>query len=118
MRISDWSSDVCSSDLCDHLLPRKSRLCPLCSKLSFRRCGGKVESFPEGYEGAAEGGSVGVDTIPTSRYVDSHDDDESPFLPIRRATRRRRTWPPGGGQDERRVGTEGVCTCRDRWSPD
>src|SRR3546814_10461233 len=96
MRISDWSSDVCSSDLCDHLLPRNSRLCPLCSKLSFRRCGGKVESFPDGYEGAAEGGSVGVDNIPTSRYVDSHDDDESPFLPLRSEPRSRRPLPLGG----------------------
>src|SRR3546814_9628432 len=80
LRISDWSSDVCSSDLNlrlridqppAHPGPRRDRV----EDEGFARLGGK----------AIGGRRVGRSQI--------------------------------GSSDERRVGKEGVRTCRSRWSP-
>src|SRR3546814_17226892 len=106
MRISDWSSDVCSSDLRGILDQR-----------TFRH--GEAAGA-----GAADGDVAGAAAVPAAAVRDDH-----------------LTAIPGhqhgavaGGQpaeaeagvvaavaldrsEERRVGKEGVSTCRSRWSP-
>src|SRR3546814_21035980 len=76
MRISDWSSDVCSSDL-GHVPFLDTQAC---------------ERF-EAIWLDAERGRAGQDMLPERHAV------------------------IGGRSEERRVGKEGVCTCRSRWSP-
>src|SRR3546814_3263069 len=91
MRISDWSSDVCSSDL----LKRAKNL-PQTGFPSLR--------------------SVKPDRLLESAYVPNPDPHCARwrvalvvhFRPCPRAARR---------QEERRVGKECVRTCRSRWAP-
>src|SRR3546814_3445796 len=89
MRISDWSSDVCSSDLgieqavnldqkgvkqcpeCTATVPAQSPDCPIC-----------------GFE-----------------------------LPAPEEEQQQKKCPECGRSEERRVGKECVSTCRSRWSP-
>src|SRR3546814_10204696 len=82
MRMSDWSSDVCSSDLWQDRLRKPAR----------RHARGRSQR--------ALRGPRGNDHAVASRRK-PHD---------LRATARFRS-------EERRVGTEGVSTCRSRWSP-
>src|SRR3546814_18047004 len=95
MRISDWSSDVCSSDLPERADFRGARI-----------QGGRVAQARYAVAGVlpgmAGGGAVLGDLV----------------------ERRARTGRPAGAQvemgvrsEERRVGTECVSTCRSRWSP-
>src|SRR3546814_8998521 len=95
MRISDWSSDVCSSDLEMNL------------KLFGQRNGGRyVEHNVDGllrgdFKTRMEGLAIGVQNSLISP-------DEARALENR---------PAKGRSEERRVGKEGVSTCRSRWSP-
>src|SRR3546814_18617206 len=95
MRISDWSSDVCSS-----YLPSQPH-----SRLGF-----PIDQLrPEHL--------AGVDGL----HV--HNLCEQDFLPLERtwAAIESRVMPHVGGlkwrSEERRVGKECVSTCRSRWSP-
>src|SRR3546814_11152342 len=93
MRISDWSSDVCSSDLL-YLGERVERV-------SLGR-----ESTPESTDGVAIGA---LDPVR----------DAIPLLPRQRCVRRDGAVlvrSPGHRRSEGRlVGTECVSTCRSRW---
>src|SRR3546814_15967844 len=121
MRISDWSSDVCSSDLLLHrgFLARDDALLD--------------EGAADGIEGMAVGAgkahplhaAVGEDDA--ARALDMEEEG------IHRVSRPGKLEPaPGEGprldllagqighqarSEERRVGTECVRTCRSRWSP-
>src|SRR3546814_3449227 len=93
MRISDWSSDVCSSDL-DHVarpieaaVPFVGRQRPLGNTI-LRRIVAIVEKVTLV--------KPGDDRETADTLVDLHQRDRS---------------------EERRVGKEGVSTCRSRWSP-
>src|SRR3546814_1646644 len=88
-RISDWSSDVCSSDL----LAAHGQ--PADAALDHR--GGQASAF----------GQL-IDQGLRHRLDCAVDEDEI----IRSAGR-----PAGGRSEERRVGKECVSTCRYRWSP-
>src|SRR3546814_15789369 len=100
MRISDWSSDVCSSDLdaryasicAGRALGRAGRL--------FARAGRRRRVDPRG---AADGLS-GRRAEPA--YGDRH-----------QRARGRRQCRDGPRTEERRVGKESVSKCRSRWSP-
>src|SRR3546814_18010349 len=124
MRISDWSSDVCSSDLrsllgfqhaSDFTRPTADDAAPdpggtHCSVAALRR-GRAVAAGPK------------CPPVDTGRQSDR---DFGPIVSCRNAT-------PAGGSDSEgrsagpsgidhrsedgRVGKEGVCTCRSRWSP-
>src|SRR3546814_14190498 len=97
MRISDWSSDVCSSDL--------------------------AGSIAEGIDLA---GSLQPDVILTDRRLPDGDVDQhmnalvaaSPGARVLLMT----GWPPERASPmqsaERRVGKECVCNCSSRWRPD
>src|SRR3546814_6249501 len=87
MRISDWSSDVCSSDL---------RRCSRCRRASFLLLALKDANIPPppnacGMEvnAATDNGRLGHDQPSTTVFR----------------------------SEERRVGKECVSTCRSRWSP-
>src|SRR3546814_12961140 len=98
MRISDWSSDVCSSDLRDHAPARRDGGAAAVLARSVRIVAGEEQGFamlelaepggaqrrfgPRGIGGAAVG-------------IRDH----------------------GDRSEERRVGKECVSTCRSRWSP-
>src|SRR3546814_3401076 len=94
LRISDWSSDVCSSDLAGHALRRRVRRPGQLAALRARR-----RACP-GWR--TEPASA---RRPTGRT-------RSPVLPPRGGG-----GQPAGRSEERRVGKECVSTCRSRWSP-
>src|SRR3546814_15386308 len=98
MRISDWSSDVCSSDL----------------KLERRNLPGRSAQvdLPDKREPAATGEQHVVDAFSCalaepSRSRPSCRSRSIALVATRRAAR----------SEERRVGKECVSTCRSRWSP-
>src|SRR3546814_13936278 len=96
MRISDWSSDVCSSDL-PHLHAKSGSLSPLKHFAYDLRDIVKRQPLP-GYRLTIEqcvGGPEILSFVPT----------EPDALGIPRRS------------EERRVGKECVSTCRSRWSP-
>src|SRR3546814_12401894 len=96
MRISDWSSDVCSSDLIGvvHLLHRDQF--DIGGNSVF---GAEIEHLL-GFGDAANGRTGNAAPPPDKR------------------PRSRRDMPFGTGRsEERRVGKECVSTCRSRWSP-
>src|SRR3546814_8055127 len=87
MRISDWSSDVCSSDLGPHASGD-----------------GTTTADPPPAPGAWESGrSVGACGCRGRRRVSS-----ASWVG---------TGSMQGGSEERRVGKECVSTCRSRWAP-
>src|SRR3546814_13545845 len=101
MRISDWSSDVCSSDPPEGLK----------EKLAIFRSSGRVfrehnELFTETSWLAALVGQ-GIEPGGYHPAADLPPDEET----LRRLAHIRRR------SEERRVGKEGVSTCRSRWSP-
>src|SRR3546814_17186570 len=92
MRISDWSSDVCSSDLAGGFSPEFDALAQSGVEDIYSRFIGLVaharKMTPERVDQIAQG----------------------------------RVWDGGtarqlGRSEERREGKEGVSTCRSRWSP-
>src|SRR3546814_10957502 len=130
MRISDWSSDVCSSDLED--------ADPAAAPDGERRC--RAPDRP--LSGATQGGilphGLGAGALPcTGRLADMG--RSAPAIggtgvkalsePCRTTIDQfssSSTWghhyrfprtPGGGRSEERRVGKECVSTCRSRWSP-
>src|SRR3546814_19490489 len=96
MRISDWSSDVCSSDL------------PVDDD-------GGVESVAPGVDGGVGDAEIG-------RQPDQGNSFEAALAQVADEPGRRRPvvleeCGIGIRSEERRVGKEGVSTCRYRWSP-
>src|SRR3546814_6554236 len=91
MRISDWSSDVCSSDLVVVGLGR---------------------------ELAAEGGlRIGLEDRPVQRAVVGHDDRLGIGDELGEEADEEQRQENPERSEERRVGKECVSTCRSRWSP-
>src|SRR3546814_20467464 len=102
MRISDWSSDVCSSDL-GHF----GKEVVTCNRTSFGQ--------PVGY--ALSSGTGGIIERQREREgVCGH--GASPGLTPGISARSSAGRLPPLSSDERRVGKECVSTCRFRWSPD
>src|SRR3546814_1834148 len=99
MRISDWSSDVCSSDL--HQLDAEAFASEIMAKpLSVRR------SLNAQGLGKPE-------MVPCSKfYSDGH-----AWVVDRQGPVEHRAHCGARRSEERRVGKECVSTCRSRWSP-
>src|SRR3546814_13425192 len=95
MRISDWSSDVCSSDLGAGKQHRHTRALRTERQVIgyLRTCHARQRSIPFIQKGVAA--AQAAQLLPG---LDQH----------RRKTQR---------SEERRVGKECVSTCRSRWSP-
>src|SRR3546814_14184803 len=97
MRISDWSSDVCSSDL-----SMLAILLGAAIALSAG-CSSQASSQPA----APPAPEVSVATV-VSRQVHQWDEFNGRIAAVESVER----------SEERRVGKECVSTCRSRWSPD
>src|SRR3546814_16060856 len=105
MRISDWSSDVCSSDLVAAAPAPEGRVGELVAVLGAQALVGPQERLADLPDVARAAGLV--------RPVGA--DLAQPLLALR-------PGHPGvagvaGRSDERSVGTECVSTCRSRWVP-
>src|SRR3546814_2860915 len=90
MRISDWSSDVCSSDLLIFTLGRED-----------------VFSF----------GDLGLKNSLTKQYGLNQPFKVEEALPIVEKWQPYRSYAALARSEERRVGKECVSTCSYRWSP-
>src|SRR3546814_13956874 len=100
MRISDWSSDVCSSDLYPYI--QISRYSGYCTSLfGGLRIIGKRRA--------------GADEIAVAIAVVDAVDRRPVFVGGR--ARREATFAARIRSEERRVGKECVSTCRSRWAP-
>src|SRR3546814_1687096 len=94
MRISDWSSDVCSSDLTDKITTVRN------GRAHMVQLGATIHSVLSMYEKQVEAGQIdGAQAQSLARaWIDQlHISEQS--------------------SEERRVGKECVSTCRSRWSP-
>src|SRR3546814_13938522 len=96
MRISDWSSDVCSSDL------GPLRACPI------HVCRMEVPS---------NGGNPVEESAPTYCKVSREPERRGAVLLQRAARTAAHKGEAACRSEERRVGKECVSTCRSRWSP-
>src|SRR3546814_3936070 len=95
MRISDWSSDVCSSDL-GYSDP-------------------EVKAIAAGFQVPGTDPNTGEDAMRPGTPTDYF---PSPFAnDIAARAANNNAVPPDLRSDERRVGKECVSTCRSRWSP-
>src|SRR3546814_19115685 len=112
MRISDWSSDVCSSDL-------KGREARKLSMAAHRFLDPQHLVPLRHAFGAGKAADLQLSGVPAGREMRDGDilalartrrDDHAPPARHRRVER-------GLRSEERRVGKECVSTCRSRWSP-
>src|SRR3546814_18339055 len=101
MRISDWSSDVCSSDLFQN--ERVEEL--------SRRHGELMEKAVEKAAEVAQ--QIGADL---ERKITAL--EQAVTRAGGEATRIGTSFAESARSEERRVGKEGVSTCRSRWSAD
>src|SRR3546814_12811874 len=93
MRISDWSSDVCSSDLA-----------PLTAPLKYE-CPGTTPANPKRWRSSTAGISNAASVCRLHHRQPSHSQARSSGLIVMPRS------------EERRVGKEGVSTCISRGSP-
>src|SRR3546814_12936733 len=108
MRISDWSSDVCSSDLhgLNPLFQLSDSQCRLCSHYRLKR-----------YFHGATGRHLACPACPENRLQSrNHPLLREGGIAAGAASQFQRL--PRLRSEERRVGKECVSTCRSRWSPD
>src|SRR3546814_13182212 len=123
MRISDWSSDVCSSDL-DRKLQRRGGIVLRLAAFGFVRLARLDEGIDIGPQGIVKlDQTLAVFGRDRQRFV------EAQFIAFGQACLARRpAFDLVGDEDhrarlgaqrseERRVGKECVSTCRSRWSP-
>src|SRR3546814_15156408 len=102
MRISDWSSDVCSSDLQFFMPPESDRFEIVCDdgaefvKRDVRRCD---VLLVDGFDKDGQPAHL----CSSNFYRDCHSRLKPSGILVR--------------SEERRVGKECVSTCRSRWSP-
>src|SRR3546814_19666951 len=104
MRISDWSSDVCSSDLCFKRLSCTQADRPFrCLRYVLATA---VHRAADAVHDEAAIGIAGMEIADSCRYLHAfpRQGGAFEFQTIRRS-------------EERRVGKECVSTCRSRWSP-
>src|SRR3546814_15601549 len=106
MRISDWSSDVCSSDL---LAISDTRI----DEDTFA-AGLDYERLEMQRDVAIRVGVVGAQPIATLDDLVLGRLDENRWIC---SERRKLEDPRDARSEERRVGKECVSTCRSRWSP-
>src|SRR3546814_19730757 len=103
MRISDWSSDVCSSDLISSA-GQHVAVCDNGTLISMKR-GAHGKPAHLVHTAYTPPGAKALAVVTAESFVDP----SPPPLEAPTITRRR--------SEERRVGKEWVSTCRSRWSP-
>src|SRR3546814_19015300 len=104
MRISDWSSDVCSSDLITRAAPQFSPLKP-----------DLLRNYELGVKGGTADGQLLFDAA--IYYIDWRDVQQALLTNVGtpRAPLFLSALVNGQRSEERRVGHECVSTCRSRW---
>src|SRR3546814_13482133 len=105
MRISDWSSDVCSSDLYERALTRERIMAGLAAAKRRGRQGGRPPTI------AAEKMQLIVAALSNGASKAS----VSRTFSMPRSTLTDTVERIGWRSEERRVGKECVSTCRYRW---
>src|SRR3546814_12555381 len=102
MRISDWSSDVCSSelvpDMSGDIKKQQLKVCAQIVLMESERYNAQVEMLKRVRESSDKLGSL--DQVRNSYGPDATLGDMT-----------------GSRSEERRVGKECVSTCRSRWAP-
>src|SRR3546814_6493260 len=109
MRISDWSSDVCSSDLvkAEHIVvPDLQRLDAGRLAIARLQRGDCPAAVARSRAQLIKRGVIALRDEPSGRGIDRRLRDER----ARQKVGKRRS-------EERRLGKECVSTCRSRWSP-
>src|SRR3546814_10939996 len=101
MRISDWSSDVCSSDLCGRPCTGPQPLC--CESVTRTERGAFTMRIA----------TIGLDLAKS--VFQAHGVDENGATVLVKKLHRKQMLPFFSRSEERRVGTECVSTCRTRW---
>src|SRR3546814_11310883 len=101
MRISDWSSDVCSSDFHHRAVDSGERAIGVLAEILVPRRVEQIEDEPLVLEGHHRRGHRNAALLLDLHPVRAR----APRLPTRLRS------------EERRVGKECVSTCRSRWSP-
>src|SRR3546814_12677840 len=115
MRISDWSSDVCSSDLAANLLDLEQRLAGgEHARLTGRGSAGNAPAAVLAQHLIKNDGFQGVIGQKTSGNTRIEVDSAMLLGSVEASTIRH---DDGFRSEERRVGKECVSTCRSRWSP-
>src|SRR3546814_19364633 len=104
MRISDWSSDVCSSDLPENAIS--------CNCSHCRRKGLLLGFFPKDSFTLLTGEDALRSYTFNTHKIDHQFCQTCGTQPFAYGV------GPDGRSEERRVGKECVSTCRTRWSPD
>src|SRR3546814_19071909 len=102
MRISDWSSDVCSSDL--NLDIEQARINERISDVDYRQS--KYDLLPDLNGSASHSISFGRSVNPITDVIDDQRISAGGFNLNAKLLR----------SEERRVGKEGVSTGKSRWS--
>src|SRR3546814_13313589 len=105
MRISDWSSDVCSSDLVDAYDGRTPSWHHV-----LRDAGHEVASIGKLHYRGWAGDDYGFSTSLLPMHIHAGRGEVKMLL-------RNPPASVGDRSEERRVGQECVSTCRSRWSP-
>src|SRR3546814_9644439 len=124
MRISDWSSDVCSSDLLEHglALTRGERFAEKVDRLLLVRPKLDHARPPRITSKGVRSSSCALPSPLTNSLLPDRTPSPPPrcksFVPtfVLRSYPRR-SFRMDTRSEERRVGKECVSTCRSRWSP-
>src|SRR3546814_11963558 len=98
MRISDWSSDVCSSDLALYTVEEQLN----------EACGPLQEAGRRTIEGEELGSLLQFAVFNAMEICAAKSEEVAYYVRLARSYSR---------SEERRVGKECVSTCRSRWSP-
>src|SRR3546814_13761179 len=118
MRISDWSSDVCSSDLlCGCAIHSKKSLFRS-HETTPKHFGRNKERIEVTYKPPKSATLIGVGDVMIAKYDETLLDPAAPVLKAADFTFGNCEWPYAeemGRTEERRVGKECVSTCRSRW---
>src|SRR3546814_12837315 len=120
MRISDWSSDVCSSDLTGRLPLAANRWTPFAYSVAFIGYDFTGATFQAQVRDRKDGGLVRADmpatlaSVPTDAGVPPSTSDLEIPKPTMEAMDARTA---AGRAEDRRVGAERATTSTSRWAP-
>src|SRR3546814_12040483 len=102
MRISDWSSDVCASDLAGSLRRMRETIGDVDILVAAERSGPFMEAFTR---------------LPYVADVLAHGEKKTSIRTTKGLQADLRVVPPDARSEESRVGKECVSTCTSRWAP-